>query len=287
MSSTEKPHLTRLLAHTPRMPNYLHGAADTIMARTEAASTAVSHFLRSPVRLDQAGIERRDPEPVEPGAGDIFDIIDLRGHVAMRISLSAATVASVTRSLFGGDVTERPVLSGIGLSFCCQIAGALISDPPKAVEDGEEPPDPLEGYRIVKASADGIGTRPVLSLTMKFSLVQPPDLELVIDFPRDYTDNISSPDGELGERVLKVLSFPITAIAGQTRIPFGKIRSWKPGDVIQLPGAELSKMKLQVSTGHTVATLASGDLGAKDGMKSVRLNDISANPGKAALRAAG
>ncbi|RFB04748.1 FliM/FliN family flagellar motor switch protein [Parvularcula marina] len=284
MSSSEEGHLSRLTGPTPRMPQYLRGAADTMMSRTEVVAETVSHFLRNPVRLGDANVRRCDPKEIEDQAADMFDLVDHAGKITMRLGLSAATISSVTRSLFGGDVTEKPVLSGIGLSFCRQVAATLLSGKPAGAssggddDDDVEEADPLEGYSIIKAEPGTIGHRPLLAMSMKLSLIQPPDLEITAFFPRGFSDKLSAPDRALGDALLQVLSFPITAIAGRTKVPFGEMRKWKAGDEIQLPGAELSKMQLMVSAGTKTETLAYGELGAADGAKSIRVNEIAAKP---------
>ncbi|MEM9235018.1 MAG: hypothetical protein AAGA69_12370 [Pseudomonadota bacterium] len=284
--SDDEANFDRLLAETPRMPDYLCPAAEQLMERMEPVASSVSTFLQNPVRLGDASIRRQLPDRAEPGLGDVFDVVNDKGVICMRISLSAATVSSVTRSLFGGDVTEKPVLSGIGLAFCRQVASALVvaPDAPQQMDEDGEPIGPLAGYDIIKADPDAIGARPVLTAKVALSLIQPPDLELVVEFPRTFTDRLSSPKGALGDGALKLLSFPITAVAGTTAVPFGEIRTWKVGDEIQLPGAEISNVAVRVSAGTKYETLAHGELGAEDGLKSIRLHTIGA---KQAPRAPG
>lgn len=275
MTSSDDSHYAPLIGATPRMPDYLRPANEELKARTEAVTAAVSGFLHSPVRLAGFNFKRTEPVPLEPSADEVYDIISPSGDLAMRITMSAATVASVTRSLFGGEVTERPVLSGIALAFCRQVAAPLLGlSAPEYLEEDDEAPDLLEGYDVLKGEKDRLGTRPVVAVDLTLSLIQPPDLELKVEYPREYTDQQFAPGDHLGPALLQCLHFPITGVAGQTRIALGKIRSWKPGDEIQFPGCSISAMAMVVSTGRTKQTLAYGELGTEEGRKSVRLSTI-------------
>lgn len=254
------------------MPNYLKAAAEIMEERAEPVAARVAAFLRSPIRIGDTIVKRAIAE--EPsGADESYDILDEAGKVCLRITLSAATAATVTRSLFGGDVTEKAVLGGIAQAFCQQIAiGALALE---TIEDENgESQDPH--VTLVKAEKDALGDRPILSTLIKIALVQPPDLEILLEAPRQYTDRLSSPKGHLGVAALKSLSFPVSAIAGTTKLPLHEIMRWQKGSVIQLPGSDTQSVSAVVTAGDNLVDLARGELGVTAGTKSLRLNEVGA-----------
>ena len=277
-------HYARILEPTPRLPGYLKPAADKLAARAEPVAARVSAFLRCPVRLAQLDISRtlvRDSE-AEKTSDEVFDVIGDNGQAHLRIHVSAATAATVTRSLFGGDVMEKPVLAGISQAFCQQIALAALDLVPAPGEDGTPAPEPEVDLR--KAEPGRVGTQPVLAIDLRYALVQPPDVEIRLEFPRAYTDRLSRPGGKLGNASLKTLHFPITAVVAQRKLPIKEIMGWEKGTVVQLPGASTETVSAMVSAGTQRILLGKGDLGAQDGTKCLRITEVKGGDKPAAAQ---
>lgn len=288
--SSEESHYRHLLHDTPRIPRYLADAQNHLSSRQEVISTRISSFLHMPVCLEKAEICRKDLKTSDEHDSEIFSITNQSGQVLLYLNIPTTTVGRIAETLFGGEVREKPVLSGIAQAFCKQIAiAALIPDDtlaafeeqqtnPPAIVEGEEQEllqDPFKEYSMHRLEEVPFEQHPVLEMQLKISLIEPPDLEFSLEFPRRYTDSISPPQGELEKTLLNCLEFPVTAIAAETKLPLGEIRSWKPGDEIQLPGAEISNIAAVVSMGKTKTTLAFGELGSEKSTKCLRLNKIA------------
>lgn len=267
-STISGKHYALLTAQTPRLPAYLAPATEIMTSRADAIASRVASFLHAPVRISDITARRTAATDISESTDEPFDILDETGSLAMRVTLSTTTVATVTRSLFGGEVTEKAVLAGVAQAFCQRIATAALGHE----ADAEEMPEP--DFTVRRADPEAIGTRPVLALDLNLALMNPPGIEILIEVPRPYTDRLSAPNGHLGDNALKTLSFPITAIAGRTRLPLREIMGWQKGSVIQLPGASIETVAAVVTAGPHKVTVAKGELGVHESRKSLRLNEI-------------
>lgn len=258
-----------------RVPRFILPAAEKLRQIDETLAEAVGAFLNRTVAPDGVAITRGVAAPLDTSTTLAFDFHVVDETPTVRINLDPGIVSQVGGVLFGAPVDEPNLLKSVGEALSQRLADTV--QPTFAQTDefpsfGDFGDEPSQAELIIPEEGSILSPLPTMRFVYTLQ-VEGEEMPLVIgvEVARPATDALAPPPGPVDQSVLDRCAFRAEAVIADLAVRVADLAQWAVGAEIQMPGAAVERVRLQVPTPKTTVTVGLGELGQDGRVKCIRL----------------